>query len=85
MRYNNSPVSRRIPSESRIATLLGLTREEFQYLNCSELKSLTDAKGHLLQYYIHVSPFNPGNVLAKLKMNNRRMIYFSPDTFDTTT
>jgi hypothetical protein len=85
MRYNNSPVTRRLPSESRIATLLGLTREEFEYLNCSELKALTDAKGHLIQYYIHISPFNPANVLAKLKMTNRRMIYFSPDTFETTT
>lgn len=85
MRYNNSPVTRRSPSEGRIATLLGLTRDEFEYLNCSELKALTDAKGHLIQYYIHISPFNPGNVLAKLKMNSSRMIYFSPDTFDTTT
>jgi hypothetical protein len=73
-----------MPSEGHIATLLGLTKEEYENLNCSELKALTDAKGHLQQYYIHISPFNPDNVLAKLRMNNRRMIYFSPDMFDTT-
>jgi len=73
-----------VPSDNRIASLLGLSYDEFANLNCSELRTLTDDKGELVQYYIHISPFNPEVVLAKLKMNNRRMIYFPPDAFEST-
>lgn len=84
MRYNRTTVTRRNPSEGTMANLLGLTREEFANLNCSEVRTLTDDRGELLQYYIHISPFNPELILSKLKMNNRRMIYFSPDAFEST-
>lgn len=84
MRYNRTILTRRPPSEGQMANMLGLTYDEFANLNCSELRSLTDDRGELLQYYIHISPFNPEVVLAKLKMNNRRMIYFSPDAFEST-
>ncbi len=84
MSYNRTMVTRRIPSAGRMANLLGLTHEEFSSLNCSELRPLTDDRGELVQYYIHISPFNPEVILSKLKMNNRRMIYFSPDAFEST-
>ncbi len=84
MSYNRTMVTRRVPSMGRMANLLGLTHEEFTNLNCSELRPLTDDRGELVQYYIHISPFNPEVILSKLKMNNRRMIYFSPDAFEST-
>ena len=84
MRYNRTTVARGLPSSGRMASLLGLTNEEFDHLNCSELRPLTDDRGQLLQYYIHISPFNPEVILSKLKMNNRRMIYFPPDAFEAT-
>jgi|GEM_PF-1827928 len=84
MRYNHTTVTRRVPSDYKIASLLGLSQDEFASLNCSELRPLTDGRGELIQYYIHISPFNPEVILAKLKMNNRRMIYFPPDAFEST-
>lgn len=84
MRYNQTTVKRRLPSSDRIASLMGLSYDEFASLNCSELRSLTDDRGELIQYYIHISPFNPEEILIKLRMNNRRMIYFPPDAFEST-
>lgn len=84
MRYNRTMVTRRMPSDSRVASLLGLTQEEYANLNCSEIRPLTNGRGELVQYYMHISPFNPEVILSKLRMTNRRMIYFSPDSFEST-
>lgn len=83
MRYNNA-ITRRIPTESKVAHLLGLTGDEFAHLNCSGLRPIMNDRGEVMQYYIHISPYNPEVLLAKLRMNNRRMIYFSPDAFEST-
>lgn len=83
MSYRNITLARQLPAVEKIALLLGLTEAEFAGLNCSELRSVTDDKGDILQYYIHISPFNPETLLSKLCMNNRRMIYFPPDAFES--
>lgn len=69
----------KMPGEQQIATLLGLSPEEYVQLSHSGLRSITGLNGKPMQYYMEVSRLNPENILDKLPMNKQRIIYFSPD------
>lgn len=75
---------RRVRGEDRLAQLLNLTKEEYRQLSHSGLKKVDGLDGRTLYYYIQVSPLNPESLLAKIKMDRKRMVYFSPDYFDST-
>lgn len=72
-----------LPSEDRVAELLGLTRDEYTQLSHSGIRQISGLDGQPVSYYTTISPLNPDSILGKLrpKMNKMRMVYFSPDAF----
>jgi hypothetical protein len=69
-------------TDQKIARLLGLTSEEFEQLEHTNLRCITNYEGDIIHYYIIVSKLNPQYILSRLKMNKLGMIYFSPECFD---
>jgi hypothetical protein len=73
------------PSDIKVAEILGLTLDEYAQLSHSGLRELSDNNGEVYQYYMMISPLNAPEVLAKLNMNKKRVIYFPPDIFGSRT
>lgn len=71
-----------VPSEKKIAELLGLTLEEYGQLSHSGLRAVRGMNDEIVKYYMVISPLNPESILKKLQMNKLRMIYFPPEAFD---
>jgi hypothetical protein len=69
-------------TDLKISRLLGLTYEEYEELEHTNLRCITDYNRTIIHYYIIVSKSNPAHILSKLKMNKLGMIYFSPECFD---
>lgn len=82
MEMNFLSALKRARRGDRLAQLLNLTKEGFGQLSHSGIKRVDDIHGNPLYYYIQVSPPNPGTILSKIKMDRRRMVYFSPDEFE---
>lgn len=68
-----------ISEDQVVAGLLGLTLQEYRDLSHSGIKEVRDMSGHLLYYYMIVSPLNTAVTLSKLKMSKSRMIFLPPD------
>lgn len=68
-----------VPEDQTLAGLLGLTLQEYRDLSHSGIKEVRDTRGHLLYYYMVVSPLNTASTLSKLKMSKSRMIFLPPD------
>ncbi len=68
-----------ISEDQVVAGLIGLSLQEYRDLSHSGVKEVRDMNGHLLYYYIVVSPLNTAVTLAKLKMSKSRMIFLPPD------
>lgn len=66
-------------TEGRMASLLGISEEEFSRLNHSGLRSLTDSYGVVYKHYIQFSPNNDTELLDRLQLNRSKTIYFTPD------
>lgn len=72
----------RTPHKDRLAQLLNLTREEYHQLSHSDIKTVHGLSGSPLYHYIIISPLNPENILSKINMDQRRMVYFPPEAFE---
>lgn len=68
-----------ISEDQILAGLLGLTVQEYRDLSHSGIREVRDMNGHLLYYYLIVSPLNTAVTLSKLNMSKSRMIYLPPD------
>lgn len=66
-------------TERRMASLLGISEEEFSRLSHSGLRDLTDSYGVVYKHYIQFSPNNDQELLERLYLNRSRTIYFTPD------
>ncbi|WP_118975092.1 hypothetical protein [Taibaiella koreensis] len=66
-------------TERRMASLLGLSEEEFSRLSHSGLRDLTDSYGVVYKYYIQFSPNNDKELLERLNLNRSQTVYFTPD------
>lgn len=75
-------IVRRNTQDERIAHLMGLSLEEYNQLSHSGIREIRDLKGEVLYYYTIVSPLNPESILAKIKMDRKRMVHFPPDVID---
>jgi hypothetical protein len=62
-----------------MASLLGISEEEFSRLSHSGLRNLTDSYGVVYKYYIQFSPNNDKELLERLNLNRSKTIYFTPD------
>lgn len=76
--YANQNFSPRYP-DSKMASLLGLSEEEFSRMSHSGLRDLTDSYGVVYKYYIQFSPNNDMELLERLNLNRSKTIYFTPD------
>lgn len=68
-----------ISEDQVVAGLLGLTLQEYRDLSHSGVKEVRDLNGHLLYYYLIISPWNTAATLSKLKMSKSRTIFLPPD------
>lgn len=66
-------------SVSRLASLLGISEDEFSKLSHSGVRDLTDSYGVVYKYYIQFSPNNDNELLDRLNLNRSKTIYFTPD------
>lgn len=66
-------------TERRMASLLGISEEEFSRLSHSGLRDLTDSYGVVYKYYIQFSPNNDKELLERLDLNRSQTVYFTPD------
>ena len=66
-------------AESKMASLLGISEEEFSRLSHSGLRDLTDSYGVVYKYYIQFSPNNDLELLERLNLNRSKTIYFTPE------
>jgi hypothetical protein len=66
-------------SESKLASLLGISEDEFSTLSHSGVRDLTDSYGVVYKHYIQFSPNNDNELLERLNLNRSRTVYFTPD------
>ena len=66
-------------TERKMASLLGISDEEFSRLSHSGLRNLTDSYGVVYKYYIQFSPNNDTELLERLNLNRSKTVYFTPD------
>ncbi|MFA6059441.1 MAG: hypothetical protein WC756_14640 [Taibaiella sp.] len=66
-------------SVNRLASLLGLSEDEFSRLSHSGIRDLTDSYGVVYKHYIQFSPNNDNELLERLDLNRSNTIYFTPD------
>ena len=66
-------------SDSAMATLLGLSLNEYLKLSHRPIEALEDINGNVLEFYIHVSPNNEPGILGKLKIDRSNFVRFTPE------
>lgn len=81
MRYINDPHGNLI-STKLMADLLHITEAEYIQLKHTDIRTIRDTGRHVLKHYIIIDEDNPVSITDKLEMNNLRVVYFPPDTFD---
>lgn len=68
-----------VSEDQIIASMLGITLNEYNELSHGGLKEVRDMNGKILYYYMEVSPLNPESILRKLNMSKSRIIFLPPD------
>lgn len=63
---------------SKMASLLGITEEEFSRLSHSGVRDITDSYGVVYKHYIQFSPNNDHGLLERLNLNRSKTVYFTP-------
>lgn len=62
-----------------MATLLGISEEEFAKLSHTGVRDLKDSYGVIYKHYIQFSPNNDSDLLERLNLNRSNTVYFTPD------
>lgn len=65
-------------TDSKMASLLGISEEEFRRLSHSGIRDLTDSYGVVYKHYIQFSPNNDRTLLDRLNLNRSKTVYFTP-------
>ena len=66
-------------SMRKMATLLGISEEEFAQLSHTGVRDLKDSYGVVYKHYIQFSPNNDLALLEKMNLNRSNTVYFTPD------
>lgn len=66
-------------TERRMASLLGISEEEFSRLRHGGLRNLTDSYGVVYKYYLQFSANNDSELLERLDLCRSRTVYFTPE------
>jgi hypothetical protein len=69
-------------SVSKLASLLGISEDEFSRLSHSGLRDLTDSYGVIYKHYIQFSPNNDYDLLERMNLNRSKTVYFTPDQLE---
>jgi len=66
-------------TDASIATLLGISVEEFHSLNHRPIEAYEDENGNIMEFYILVSSNNDPDLLSKLNSDSSNFIRFKPE------
>ena len=65
-------------SVSKLASLLGISEDEFSQLSHSGIRDLTDSYGVIYKHYIQFSSNNDDHLLERLNLSRSKTVYFTP-------
>jgi hypothetical protein len=66
-------------TDQSIASLLGISLEEYLSLSHKPIQAYTDINGEVTEFYIHVSTNNNPRILSKLNLDKSNFIRFKPE------
>lgn len=65
-------------AEIDLSPLLGISQPEYEHLVHGPLYNYKNEQGDIVEFFMHVSPYNHGNILNKIKRNQHNMVVFQP-------
>ena len=68
----------RLP-DSAIAQLLGLSLGEYHKLIHKPMEDFKDLEGRIVAFFMHISPNNDKEILAKLKLDRSNFVRFNAE------
>lgn len=68
----------RLP-DSAIAQLLGLSLGEYHKLSHRPMEDFKDMEGRVIAFFMHISPNNDKDILAKLKLDHSNFVRFKAE------
>ncbi|PSK94619.1 hypothetical protein [Taibaiella chishuiensis] len=68
----------RLP-DSAIAQLLGLSLGEYHKLSHRPMEDFKDIEGRVIAFFMHISPNNDKDILAKLKLDHSNFVRFKAE------